>query len=121
MNFLPKKPPRKFKPTSTLEISDCGTVTLDHDEQVTFTTESGSEWDVIRKDWGYYATPSINGRLSKMGLKAALVKNSFNKYYILLCEPSKIAEFRNYLESEQMELVLWLDDEETLAKLEKGE
>lgn len=73
------------------------------------------------KRLGLLRYPINQWQVVKDGLEAALVKNSFNKYYILLCEPSKIAEFRNYLESEQMELVLWLDDEETLAKLEKGE
>ena len=28
-----------------------------------------------KKNWGFYSTPSINGRLKKFGLKCALIKN----------------------------------------------
>ena len=50
-------------------IKDCGSIYLKSDEQVTFKCEKGSEYDVTKKEWGYYATPSLNGRLKKLWLK----------------------------------------------------
>jgi hypothetical protein len=37
-------------------------------------TDDGKEYDVAKKDWGFYATPSMNGRLKKFGFKTAIVK-----------------------------------------------
>ena len=33
------------------------------------------EYDIVKKNWGFYATPSINGRLIKFGYKTCLIKN----------------------------------------------
>ena len=71
MRFRPQDPPREFEVGygETIVMRDCGRVELDADEQVTFTTESGAEYDVARKSWGFYATPSLNGRLTGFGLR----------------------------------------------------
>ena len=37
---------------------------LRNNEQLTF-RNGKSEYDVAKKNWGYYATPSINNRLKK--------------------------------------------------------
>ena len=42
-----------------------GTVYLAPNEQLTFVTENKNRYDVARKYWGFYATPSINSRLKK--------------------------------------------------------
>ena len=76
MKFTPIDPPRRFQVSGrgvTLMLSDCGRVALEPGEQVTFTTAAGGEYDVARKDWGFYATPSTNSRLKSFGLRAALV------------------------------------------------
>ncbi len=93
-----------------IDISDCGRVYLEQDEQVTFVTPSGKEHDFVAKSWGFYATPSINGRLADQGFKTALVKNSFGKYYIMVVDPDKMADFNAYLEFERHEVVEWLDE-----------
>ena len=66
MKFTPKNPPREFEVGFDKKgiIRDCGVLVLAADEQVTLTTEQGGEYDVTRKSWGFYATPSTNGRLS---------------------------------------------------------
>ena len=76
MKFIPRSAAdvRDRAPTTGAR-SDCGRIALAPDEQVTFTTEAGGEYDVTRKSWGFYATPSINGRLKTFGLRAALVRN----------------------------------------------
>ena len=86
MKFTPKIPPRSFKvgKEGKIRLNDCGRVELSPDEQVTFTTPSGTEYDVVRKEWGYYATPSLNQRLVHFHLHAALIKSPDGKYYVFL-------------------------------------
>lgn len=114
------EPPRRFQtgygPFVTL--SDCGHVALEPDEQVTLTTPAGGELDVVRKSWGFYAMPSLNGRLPRFGLRAALAKNRFDRYFVLLVEAGREAEFFHYLEAEQMPMLGWLDNQSTLAAIE---
>lgn len=109
-----KKKPRKFVvgKDSKVTISDFGKIHLDPDEMVSFITVSGKEYDVTSKNWGFYATPSLNGRLRAHGFKTALVKNKFNKYYIMLVEEEKVEDFFKYLNSEENFLVKWLDEYE---------
>ena len=120
MEISKNNPPRTFKVglRKAEVLKDCAYIVLAPDEQVTFKTESGSEYDVTRKSWGYYATPSLNGRLNSFGLKAVLVKNSKSKFYILLVENGKEGEFQKYLKDELLSIVCWLDDNKHLENLE---
>ena len=117
MKFHKIDPPRKFKVNENVCISDCGRIELSPNEQVTFSTESGAEYDVARKSWGFYATPSLNDRLVEFGLRAALVKNSESKFYLMLVENGKEGQFAEYLASESQILVLWLDCEDVLQDI----
>ncbi|EKD28610.1 MAG: hypothetical protein ACD_79C00261G0002 [uncultured bacterium] len=107
-----KNPPRKFKcgMQNQIEVSDCGEVYLENNEQLTFYTKTNKEYDVAIKEWGFYATPSINGRLKDQGFKTALVKNSANRYYVMLVDTDKIPAFNRYLDSENQTLIEWLDE-----------
>ena len=92
MKFNANKPPRKFQVSGagvSLTLSDCGSIQLSPDEQVTFLTDNGAEYDVTRKNWGFYATPSINGRLKSFGLRGALVVSKFGKIFLMLVESNK--------------------------------
>lgn len=112
MKFNSKNPPRKFRVghSKQFEILDCGSIELGPDEQVTFVTPSGKEYDVARKDWGFYATPSANGRLKDQGFKTALVKNPQGRVYIMLVEKEKLKEFHAYLDAEKNVVEKWLDE-----------
>ena len=112
MRFEEKKPPRIFSvgANGDIHISDCGQIYLEPDEQVTFVTGDGKEYDVAAKNWGFYATPSVNGRLKDMGFKTALVKNTYGRYYIMIVDPSELGEFRKYLKEENNEIERWLDE-----------
>ena len=112
MEFKEKKIPREFVAGEIMRISlkDCGEIALAPNEQITFTTETGGEYDVARKDWGFYATPSMNGRLRTCGFKSALVKNSQGRYYIMLVEEGKMAQFLHYIEGDNQTVVEWLDE-----------
>lgn len=121
MIFSEKQPPRAFEVGSGMKVrlKDCGDVKLEPNEQLTFTTEHGAEYDVARKEWGFYATPSLNGRLISFGLRTVLVKNSLNKFYILLVEKGSEHAFYKYLNLEELEIVSWLDTDSALEIFEK--
>lgn len=115
-----KMPPREFAVglRKDIHIKDCGTVRLEPDEQVTFVTEGGGEYDLVRKKWGFCATPSLNARLLNYGLRAVLVKNRQRRYFMLLVESGKEALFEEYLGIEALEIVWWMDSNETLDHLD---
>ena len=81
-----------------IQIKDCAEINLRSNEQVTFTEKNKFEYDVTKKNWGFYSTPSINGRLKKFGLKCALIKNkNTQRLFVTLVEKSKLLEFKKYL------------------------
>jgi len=118
VRFDPQDPPRIFEVGygETVRMCDCGRLALEADEQVTFTTASGAEYDVARKSWGFYATPSLNGRLQDFGLRGVLVRNRIDRYFVLLVERGHEPEFERYLDVEELHVVTWLD---TTADLER--
>ena len=93
-----------------IKISDCGKIWLDADEQVSFVTKSGREYDVAAKTWGFYATPSINSRLKKEGFKTALVKNKKGRYYVMIIEDDKLEDFYSYIKQEESSVEKWLSE-----------
>ena len=112
MKIAKNEPPRVFQigEEQNIVIFDCGKIYLEPDEQVTFVTAAGKEHDFAAKPWGYYATPSVNGRLVKQGFKTALVKNQLGKYYVMVVDSDRISDFKAYLSAEKNEVVEWLDE-----------
>ena len=111
MKFLPNEPPRRFRcgAENKIEIKDCGKINLDDDEQVTFVS-GDSEYDLTRKSWGYYATPSLNGRLSSFGLRGCLIVNrNTGRRFVVLVQTGQEHQFFEYLDAEDLILVTWLD------------
>ncbi|RJQ83007.1 MAG: hypothetical protein C4519_07470 [Desulfobacteraceae bacterium] len=120
MQFEPKNPPRSFTVGNSvpIEMKDCGALALAPDEQITLTTPAGAQFDVARKSWGFYATPSLNGRLASFGLRAVLIRNVLTgRYFVLLVEKGRGAEFEAYLRQEHCEVVIWLDSTAALDRL----
>jgi hypothetical protein len=109
-------PPRAFR-AGSLELQDCARIELEPHEQVTFVTREGAEYDVARTPWGFYATPSLNGRLPSFGLRATLARNSDGKYFVLLVERGFEADFDAYCETESITVVAWLDENRALETL----
>lgn len=109
-------PPRKFT-VRDATIEDCARITLEPGEQVTFVTDDGSEYDVARKSWGFYATPSLNARLVAHGWDSALVQNRQNRYYVMLVERSKREEFVKYIVADLSTVICWLHDTAVLDAL----
>lgn len=119
MNIEAINPPRTF-PVGyhDLRLAHVATIALEPDELITFTSEPGREYDVVRKDWGYYATPSLAGRLRSFGFRAAVMRNKNTRHcFVVLVDETRIAAWQDYMTVEQQELVLWLDDFDTLSAL----
>ena len=112
MKIIKKRPPREYKVgvDSQITIKDCGSILLEDNEQITFLTSNEKEYDVAKKDWGFYATPSVNSRLKNQGFKTALVRNSIGQLYIMLVEKDKLGIFKTYLREEKNEVIEWLDE-----------
>lgn len=120
MKFEPKAPPRRFTVGNSVrfDMLDCGEIQLDPNEQLTFKRSSGAEYDVAAKDWGFYATPSLNGRLEQFGLRGVLIRNrSTNRYFVLLVERGREALFDEYCSQENLAVIAWLDSTEALDHL----
>jgi hypothetical protein len=105
-----KDPPRVFevgigKPIS---LKDYGRIELAPDEQLTF----------VRKTWGFYATPSLNGRLAQFGLQAILIKNRLQRYFVVLVERGREPQFAEYLAEEGLSVIQQLNTTEALQELE---
>ena len=119
MKFEPNSPPRKFEAGNhkIVTISDIGRLQLLPDEQITIANQRGAELDVTMKEWGYYATPSLNSRLLTFGLRSALVRNSMGRYFVLLIDSEMQGSFETYMAEQELTLALWLDDGEALDDL----
>ena len=113
MKFIKKDPTRSFESFSAdgLEktiIQDCGEISLNPDELITVRTGSTYVYDIVCKDFGFYASPS-DKRLAVAGLRAAIVRNLEGKNYVLIVKNDKHQQFSDYLDRQAMELVQWLD------------
>jgi hypothetical protein len=120
MKFEAKTPPRRFTVGNSVKFDmlDCGEVRLQPDEQVTFRTATGAEYDVAAKGWGFYATPSLNGRLEQFGLRGVLIRNrDTSRYFMLLVESGKEVLFDTYCNQENLAVVAWLDSTEACESL----
>ncbi len=105
-----KEEPRVFNVKGYM-VKDYGKIYLEDSEMVSFKTRSGKEFDFAAKEWGFYATPSVNSRLKDEGFKTALVANENNQLYVMSVEKEKLEEFFAYLKNRQNNRVLcWLDE-----------
>jgi len=90
-------------------IKEIAKIELDTNEMITF-IDKDKEFDFVAKEWGYYATPSINSRLKNFGYKTALVKNSYGKLFINVVKIEQMERFLEYLKNENSEVLEWLDE-----------
>lgn len=112
MKFTPVDPPREFRAGAGdgVIIRDCGRLELDTNEQITVITAAGGEWDIARKKWGFYATPSLNRRLLQSGLRALLAGNEAGDRFLWLVERGREAEMETYVQGERQRVIGWLDE-----------
>ena len=119
MRLSVQDPPRRFAVGAEKKIvlADCAHIGLDANEQITLETASGGEFDVARKSWGFYATPSLNGRLVRFGLHPVLARNGAGQFFVLLVEQGCEDDFEQYCRGEGMHLVCRMDSTEALEEL----
>ncbi len=117
MKIDTKRVPRIFPVgIAHTQLSHVADIDLEPDEMVTFVTEGELEYDVCRKSWGYYATPSLGGRLRAFGWRAAVMRNIDTRHcFVVLIQEDMEGEWMAYMISERQELVMWIDDFETLS------
>ena len=65
---------------------------------------------ILCKDWGFYSTPSINGRLKNEGFKTALVENQNGQIYVMSVDKDKLDLFEKYCKDENQTVLEWLDE-----------
>lgn len=102
------KKPRLFI-VNDIHIKHHGKIKLDKDDMISFITKSKKEYDFTAKDWGFYVTPSINGRLKKEGFKIAIAKNNKGKIYIMAVEKEKKKIFEKYCFRESHKVLKWIE------------
>jgi hypothetical protein len=103
-----KKKKRRYNIGSVC-ITDVASVVLNNDEQITLMEKNYNfQYDICKKSWGYYATPSLNSRLKKNNLSSYIVKSKKNnKIFIHLVKKSKKKSYLLYLKSQNMEIINW--------------
>lgn len=107
-----KDPPRAFAVgvDGRIVLNHVGDVHLASNEQLTFVTDNGANFDFVRKEWGFYATPSINSRLVQEGFKTALVRNEGGRIYVMVVEDIMMLEFEKYCRIEGQRVLCWLNE-----------
>ena len=107
VKFNIREKPRIFRvgEKNNIKIKEVGFVYLKNNEQITIINENKKNYDFVKKSWGYYATPSINGRLKNFGFRTFLVSNTQKKIYIFLVNKDKIKLFKNYIKKEKIFIV----------------
>jgi len=106
------QPPRAFEigAKRVVTINHTANIELDSNEQVTFVGSQGSEVDVVKKEWGYYLTPSINKRLKKFEIATYLVQNRKGNIFIMSVENGKDDEFQEYIKYTNQKIIINLSD-----------
>lgn len=112
MQFDPVEPPRIFFVGKSNEIPlfHVGDCKLANDEVLTLLGPNGEEYDLVAKDWGFYATPSVNRRLISFGIMTSLVEGLQGKRFIHLVYEDKRDQYENYCKSEGLRVIAWLHE-----------
>lgn len=111
-----REPPRRFT-VKGVALSHVADVALEADEIVTFHAGT-SEYDVTRKSWGYYATPSLNRRLPSFGLRPFLVRAADEAAFVMLVQDGHETAFQDYLRLENIRVIGCLSDPALLDRID---
>lgn len=98
-----------------IELKHVANIALEPDEMVTFISQGDREYDVVAKDWGYYATPSVGGRLRRFEMRAALMRNIDTlQAFVVLVFDDQTDAWHKYMKAERQEFIMWLGDEQAI-------
>ncbi len=95
--------------SGTINRSEVGKIKLKTDELITCETDSGTEFDIIREDFGYYVASSHH-RLARHNLRPVLARAGDGRAFIMLVEIGHEDEFYTHCENESLTVASWLDD-----------
>ncbi len=113
MKIQLRRRPRSFSPIADISLKDMGTICLADNEQLTFATKSGKTNDIVKKEWGFYLSNSLNVNLRRQGFRTALVISLASgdpRLYLNLVERSEMCSFRAYLKKYDARVLCWLDE-----------
>ena len=118
-----KKRYRKFTvgKDKDIDLYDKGSIYLNNNENISIHFNEKINYDVAKKNWGFYPIPSLNKRLKKFKLKPVIVKNlELETYFLMLVvdQQRKIIEFKNYCKKEKLNIITWLN-QKNLEKIKK--
>lgn len=118
-----KKRYRKFTvgKDKDIDLYDKGSIYLNNNENISIHFNEKINYDVVKKNWGFYPIPSLNKRLKKFKLKPVIVKNlELETYFLMLVvdQQRKIIDFKNYCKKEKLNIITWLN-QKNLEKIKK--
>ena len=121
MRILREK--RKFcvGKNNDITLKQAASIKMHKNDNISIYFDKFVNYDITKKDWGFYCLPSINKRLKRFNLKAVLTRNCrLNTYFIMLVvnEKKLIRKFKNYCKKEDLKLITWLDAK-NLLKIKK--
>ena len=110
-----KKRNRKFVVGKEKKITlvDKGSIFLKNNENISIHFNKKINYDVAKKNWGFYPLPSINKRLKNFKLKAVIVESkNFNTFFIMTVVNKKknILDFKKYCKKENIVIIAWLNN-----------
>ncbi len=102
------KKKRKFTvgKNNDIKITHKADIVLKDNEMVSFFTKNKKQYDITKKDWGFYLSQSIHHRVLNEGFKIAIVKNKIQRKYLMAVDIKKINNFKKYCEKEKL-LLRW--------------
>jgi hypothetical protein len=109
--IIKKKNIKIFLEKNKINLFNKAHISLKDNEFITFIEKKKiktKQYDVVKKNWGYYATPSINKRLKFYGYSTVIIKNLYGKYFVCIVNEDKIRDFYQYLKNDRQKIVLWL-------------
>ena len=78
-------------------------IKLNDNEQVSFVGKKNKlNYEICKKNWGYYISPSINKRLKDYGYTVYIAKNKDGNIYLLAVDLKKINKFIVYCKKEKL-------------------
>ena len=99
---------RIFKVGNNIKLNNVADIYLKSNELITL-KDKKKEFDITKKSWGYYATPSIDKRLNKNGYLTAIIKNKNTKnIFVVLVDKNKKKLFLKYIKKENIKVLKWL-------------
>ena len=101
-----KKKNRNFKvgENKKIKIIHKADIFLEDNEMVSFFTKNKKQYDITKKNWGFYISQSIHHRVFDEGFKIAIVKNKIGRKYLMAVELKNIKKFNKYCGTEKLSL-----------------